>query len=245
VFANFLFPGFISLALVIICAVHCIRGHKEYWWLIIIFLLGDIGCIIYIVCELYPDLKRGRGRKSPLGKLKSNKRRICELEDELSHVNTVEKRAELAHAYMTAKMYDDAIAAYKDCLVGNHTDDAYLLFGLAKTYFEAGQYDATEESLQAIDKTESKDKKDERDLLRARGFAAAGRHDDARQQYEKTMMTFSGAEAKCRYAMFLRDNGDKERAVELFGEIVSTARRGTTFYRDNNREWIKIAKKNT
>jgi hypothetical protein len=53
---------------------------------------------------------------------------------------------------------------------------------------------------------------------------------------------YPGEEARCRFALLLKDLGQTERAQALFQEIVKSVRGAPGYYRSRQREWYRIAR---
>jgi hypothetical protein len=64
----------------------------------------------------------------------------------------------------------------------------------------------------------------------------------ALEEYEAASAYYAGAEAKCRFATLLAQEGQVERALELFQDIVESAELAPRHYRRAQHEWIAIAK---
>lgn len=245
--ASMYFPGAYSIPAVadlifkIICALHVVRtGRNTSWiWLIIIFPFG--GPLIYFISEMWPDLRAGRGSiKFTLPK--SPEKLITELKEELEYSNTVENRMKLARAYVAAKQFDEAVETLSSCLRGAFKDDPLLLFELAETYFEAGQFQLALDLLARLDAVKSKHALAERVILRARAYEGLGQVGLAKEHYEHALVTSTGEEARVRYALLLEKAGDVEAADKLFQETVNHGKRGGGAYRRFNRAWIKTAR---
>ena len=79
-------------------------------------------------------------------------------------------------------------------------------------------------------------------LLLARCREALGNDDGAEQLYNQVVKTFSGEEARSRYAMFLKRKGRIGEADALFDDTLKNARLSPKYYRRTQKQWIALAR---
>src|SRR6267142_4896878 len=110
-----MFPGipgywyYISIALQIICVLHCIRSGTQQKWIWLIVFVPYIGSIAYFFSEILPKRHMG-DLQSGLGSLfVSPTARIRRLELNLQFANTFNNRVLLANAYLFAGRTEEAI----------------------------------------------------------------------------------------------------------------------------------------
>lgn len=63
----------------------------------------------------------------------------------------------------------------------------------------------------------------------------------ATRKYELLKSSYTGEEARCRYALLQKKTGSDAQAAQLFEEILLNARRAPRYYRREQSEWIGIA----
>lgn len=240
------FGSILTLILTIGCLVHLIRNGRAFWWIFIFIFFPGIGAIVYFIVEILPDL-RGRdfqrGVADVKDRLMTPDARIHALEKELQVADTVEKRTELAEAYGQAERWADALDTYRGCVEGPLGDDPFLLFGFARAAFHAGNLDEALQALHRIDQGGSRDKLEERRLLRARIFWSQGDTDSALEQFEAVADTFPGEEGRFRYAELLSSLGRGDDAVVIWKDMVETMNQHSPLYRKQNRHWFQEARK--
>ena len=78
----------------------------------------------------------------------------------------------------------------------------------------------------------------------ARALALQGRNDEAVRQYEIVVPRYPGEEARCRFALLLRQLGQDQRARQLFQEILDSVKGAPGYYRRRQTEWVRIARQN-
>ncbi len=235
----------VIVALQVICAVHVIKARRAYWWLLIIFFLPVVGCLVYLVAEILPDLQRSSAVRrvgSDLVTVVDPGRSVRKLEEELEIADTVNNRRALARGYLQAGRHGEAVELYRSCLKGIFSDDVGLALELAYALFLSGAYEQAKEKLDELAEANLGIHADERHLLYARTLEQLGHVDAALEQYEAIVRRSSGEETRCRYALLLESAGQTKKAREMFNEIVKRARRSPRYYRRAQKTWIQIAK---
>jgi hypothetical protein len=233
------------IVLQVVCLVHAFKTGRAYWWLWVILLLPGLGCLVYFLAEVLPDLHRHSAVRrvgSDLVKIVDPGRSLRKLEEELEVADTVTNRQALARGYLKAGRHDEAVELYRSCLKGIFEDDLALSLELAYALHLSGAYEEAKTRLEQLDDKNLGIRRPERDLLYARTLEQMGDPDAALGQYESIVARSSGEETRCRYALLLEKTGRSERARELFGEIVKRARRSPRYYRRAQKKWIKIAR---
>ena len=80
-------------------------------------------------------------------------------------------------------------------------------------------------------------------LLLARALEARGDTHAAEGVYGDAIKSFSGEEARYRYAAMLKALGQGDRAQALLRELLGNAERSPRFYQDAQSDWIRAAKR--
>jgi hypothetical protein len=243
-----MYPIFTLAVIVqIICAVHVLKTGRPFWWLLIILFGNVLGCIIYGLVEVLPEMRRDPSMKkfgSEIVMAVDPSRNIRRLEEELSISDTVKNRQLLAEAYVAAGRYEDAVRMYQSCLKGIYADDPPFVLGLAFAQFLNQAYPEAKETIDGLAQVDAKFRPLERRLLLARTLEAMNETDAALEEYEPLAKQYPGEEAKCRYALLLKKTGQTDLAREVFERILLNAKRSPRYYRKIQRHWINVAKQN-
>jgi len=64
----------------------------------------------------------------------------------------------------------------------------------------------------------------------------------ALHEYEAVVQGFPGEEARARYALLLKQNGQTAQARKLFQEILTRSDALPRYYQRDQREWIQLAR---
>ena len=50
--------GALAVVVQIVCLVHVFKTGRPYWWFWVILLGSVVGCTVYFIVEILPDLRR-------------------------------------------------------------------------------------------------------------------------------------------------------------------------------------------
>lgn len=232
--------GIVGLAIQVFFAVHAVKNGKDRYWIYIIVFLPGIGSLIYFLTEYLPDLQSDLKKQG----VKKKRMKIGYLKDQVELVPSVKNRKLLAEAYLNKGYFDKALALYNDCLEGIHENDPAILEGICLAHLLKGDLKKARDNLIGLKNTREQDLVgDEFDLLLARIYEELGETDRALKEYSGLVDLFSGEEARCRYALLLKKTGEISKADRYFKEILKNARLSPGFYRNAQKKWIQIAKR--
>ncbi|HYH78234.1 MAG TPA: tetratricopeptide repeat protein [Longimicrobium sp.] len=238
-------PSLLILAIQVFFAVHCIRRGKPAWLIVILFF-PLVGSLVYLLVEYLPEMRardsigvtaqRVKERINPAAE-------IQRLEDQVALSNSLNNRLALARGYQRVGRADDAIALYRASLTGLYADDPLVLTELAAALHAAGDLAEAREAFDRV-RANASILRDDQLLLSARIYEDAGDLESAAREYQGLLARpVVGEEARCRYALVLKQLGRTAEANALFDEIVRHARLSPGHYRKAQKPWIDIARK--
>jgi hypothetical protein len=236
----------LPIALTIFCVIHIIRTGADRIWVYVVVLLPGLGSIAYLLAEVLPSMIGGqRARRLASGAVRSIDpgRDLRRRAADLDLVDSAENRRLLAEEHLRLGQYPQAVDLYESALTGIHTDDASLLLGLARAADAAGDH---VKALAALDRLRAANpdfQSGEAHLIYARSLEGLGRDGEALEELAALVGYATGEEARCRYAMLLRKHGREAEARRVFEEIMVRAKRANRRYRNAEREWIDIARR--
>jgi hypothetical protein len=236
----------IAVALQVACGLHVVRTGRPYYWLWIIIAAPFLGCLIYTIAEMGPDLMRSREGRALQSKAKDiidPDRRLRALMDELDTVDTAQNKLAVAEEYLRRGEPRKALPLLESAATGLYKNDPMMLLALAQAQFGCAMFTAVTQTLDDLKAANPRFESADGHLLYARALEERGRMEEAWREYEAVVNYFPGAEARVRFAQFLRKQGDEERARRLFQDVVrSFEKAGKAFIRDQ-KEWYDIAKR--
>ncbi len=227
-------------------AVHVVRTGRDRYWLWIIIFFPGIGSLIYFIAEYIPDLQRNykvQKFSSNVAHTLNPTKRLRYLEDQVELAPSVKNKKLLAEEYVNLGMFDKAISLFRDCMEGMYENDISMIEGLCCAYYFKRDLSNAKKYLRKLMDLRPEKKGDEFELLYAKTLEESGDTDESLKSYSQIVRSFSGEEARCRYALLLKQVGRVEEADDLFGTIVKNARLSPKFYVKAQKQWINIAKK--
>ena len=233
------------LVIQIAFAIHVVRTGRDTIWIYIILFVPALGCIVYFVTQVLPELgQSGTARKAGNSLIKAidPQRELRRRKEELEISDTLNNRLQLADECMDAKLIEDAISLYTSCLKGLHDNDPNIMQKLAYANFIHGNSAVTKEILEKLITLNPDYKSTDGHLLYARALENLDLLDNAAKEYEVLSRSFPGEEARVRYGLLLQKMGRSEQAKALFNEILIRGKRSPKYYQKKEKEWIQIAR---
>jgi hypothetical protein len=226
------------------CAVHCVKTGRQWYWVWIIVLFSVIGALAYFLVEIAPSL----GGSSAVRSANRAVTNIIDPDRELrarganfAISNNVDSTCKYADQLIQKGKYEEAINIYKDARKGLFQYDPLLLKGLARVYFTTRQFGECSAVLVELMQHNPDHRNGDNRLLYAMALEEDGRLAEAQREYEAIIDSYPGPEAKCRYAQLLQKQGANEQALALFRDINLVATNAPKHYQRLHKEWIVVA----
>ncbi len=229
----------------VLFAVHAVRTGRDRYWIFIIIFFPGVGCLIYFFTEYLPDLQQGRRMrefKTGISRTLNPGKQLRLLEEQVELTPSVKNKKILAEAYVNQGRFDEAISMFKSCQDGAHKNDLAILEGLSCAYFFKGDFREAEGYLEKVLNHGETINPDPFRLLLARCRETLDNDESAEQLYRQVVKTFSGEEARIRYALFLKRKARIGEADALFEDTLKNARLSPKYYRRTQKQWIAIAR---
>ena len=194
---------------------HVVSTGRNRIWILAIALLPAAGSLAYVVVEILPELfgsRTARRTKAGIGRMIDPNRDLRQAATEVEISGNVDARRRLAEELYQRGQYQEAIAAFQAGLKGIFEHDPTLLLGLAQAQFAIGDFAATRTSLETLIQHNPEFKSADGHLLYARTLEALDAGDAAEHEYEAVARGYPGAEARLRYALFLKRRGKADEA---------------------------------
>ncbi|HXB06076.1 MAG TPA: PLDc N-terminal domain-containing protein [Puia sp.] len=242
-----MFPGipgyiyYISIALQVICVLHCIRSGTQQRWIWLIVFVPYIGSIAYFFSEILPKRNMGAWQAGLGSLLVSPAARIRRLEQNLQFANTFNNRVMLANAYMLSGRTEEAIELYSTSLTGAFTENEYVINRLIGAYFQTERYPELIELARKIYHTPAF-ARSHAHLFYARALDITGDKEGAESEFRKMKGRFADFEARYQYGLFLQRAGRDSEAQNIWEDIIKEGPHLSSRERRANYLWIQKSK---
>ncbi len=238
----------LSLLLQIGCAIHAVRTGRPTYWVFILLAGSFVAIAVYLFAEVLPGLRNSRTAQQAIRGAHDRidpERRKRQAARQLDVADTIENRRKLAEESLRSGDYQQAVELYRSGLKGLYTTDPSLMLGLARSQFALNQPAEARRTLDELIAANPDFRSSEGHLLYARCVEAAGDTAAALHEYATVAQSFTGEEARVRYALLLKREGQTAKAAEVFKEVLKRSRVSPKYYQREQREWIEIASRET
>lgn len=236
----------LSFALQIACCVHVVRTGRPLYWVFILLVFSFIAVIIYFIAEILPDLCHHPSARRTVRNMRNridpdrDRRDAARL---LKASDTPENRRRLAEESLRSGDYAQAPELFEHALKGLYATDPDLMLGLAKAQFGAGEAAKARATLDALIAANPGFRSSEGHLLYARAVEDCGDVAAALHEYETVAQGYPGEEARVRYALLLRRDGQRARARAVLQEVLDRSDAAPKYYQREQRDWIEAARR--
>jgi len=239
-------PYGLLLLLQIGFAIHAYRTGRMNPWLWIIVFVPAIGCLLYFILEIIPELTGGstaRRVKRDLVATVDPGRDYRSLAREVEIAPTVHNRLRLAEECVRLGRYEEARTLYDACATGLHAADPAVLGGLARARLATGDWAGAREALDVLRSENPNWRPADVALLYARALEGMGQEQEALAALRALAGTYPGEEARCRYADLLVRTGHADTARAEYREIVRRVDLQGRAYRKAQQPWYDAARR--
>lgn len=235
----------LSVLIQIALVIHVVKTGRNTTWIWIVVMLPLAGSVAYLILEVLADIFRTRVARQTGSKVKSivnPNKDINDAAKQFSRSDTVENSMRLAEECYNKGLYSDAKELFSKCLHGPLFDDPHLIFGLAKSDFELGNFSEVESALDKLIELNPDYKNPEAHLLYARALEKLDKVAAALHEYEVLHGYFAGPAASFYFARFLKNQNQQEKSQLIFQQILNIAKESGSHYNSIHNEFIKGAK---
>lgn len=233
------------IACQVFCGLHVVRSGQERYWIYLIIALPGLGCLIYALGIMLPDLLRSRRGRRAVNQLHDRldpERHLRALRNDLEVSDTRETRVLLADELLRLAQAEEAASHYRAALRGIHAHAPDILLGLARAQFAQGDGAACRLTLEQLREHNPQFRSAAGHLLYAQALAQQGEVLKAEEEYRALLGYFAGPEAPLHYALLLKQQGRSREARELLEQIDSYARRAPRHYRNLHQACLNQAR---
>ena len=223
------------IACQIICGLHVVRSGQERNWLYLIIALPGLGCLIYFLGIMLPDLLGSRSGRRAVNRLHDRldpQRHLRALRDALELSDTRETRVQLADELLRLAQPAEAADHYRAALRGVHSHAPDIMLGLARAQFALDDAAGCRDTLDQLIQHNPQYRSSVGLLLSARAHTRLDELAKAEEEYHALLGHFAGPEARYHYAQLLRQAGRERDARAQLEQIEQYARRAPKHYRN-------------
>ena len=239
-------PLFILTVVVqILFALHAHRTGRDRW-IFLILIFPVMGCLIYFLAEVAPEVWHGRMGREAKKKVKlalDPEKALREAKYAFETTPTVANRIQLAQLLTARGDHDGVIALLEPALTNHFADDILLLEGLAFAYYDKGDYARSLGFIQKIFDRPESEPQNYIKLLRARAHIANGDLLTARGELNHLVNFFTGEEARITLAQLHERMGAKDEARKIYEDIVTRSKHAPAYYIKQESQWINAAER--
>jgi len=219
-----------------IAITHFIRRRPDTYWLVIIFMGGAIGALIYIAVEVIPDARLLHGAYQVFPRRK----RIKALEAAVFDNPSVGNYEELGDLLLDDGQFGRARECFDKVVARSDAIDP--LYRRALCALALNDFAAAEADLAAVTARDPKYDYQRAAGLRAHVLAKLGRRDDANALFEEVTATSTLTETEYNYAAFLAEQGRKDEAREWADRVLRKKATMPDYIRRRERPWFRRAR---
>jgi hypothetical protein len=221
---------FIGLSLIVqlLCAVHCVRNHRNSMWLMVIIFLSLPGCLAYAVFEIFPHMgarREVRAVKAAAVKRLDPDRALRRAREALDVADTAANRIALGDALAEAGAWREAADHYRRAVAKTPGEDRAGRLRLGRALLESGDAAGAKRELSDLPQSASQAENDRAALLLARAHDDLGEAEPALVLYADLARRMAGGEALCRQAALLIREGRTPEAQAALEEVDARVKR--------------------
>ncbi|HLP09008.1 MAG TPA: hypothetical protein VK178_12650 [Opitutaceae bacterium] len=239
----FLLAAPFSLILQIALCVHVYKTGRPYWWIWIIFMGSLLGCVVYALVELLPDVKRNSPRLVRTSWLVPRSIRLRRAREVVEESPTVENKLALAALLSDLDRAAEAEAVAVECPSGVFKRDPEVIAEVAWYELAVGKLAESETLLDQADAKHNRVAKARLDLLRARVLLGKNDLAGAHALLVSLVPIVLGEEPRYHLGRCLAAMGRHAEARELFTDITRKYRKGGAIWRRAEKNWFKLARR--
>ncbi len=224
----------------VFCAYHVISTGRDKYWIGLIIMVPGLGCLIYLVTQILPDIGKNRTAgtgKNTLLKAIDPMHEYREAMHAFDLVESTENRLRLADALYELEKYNEAEPYLVQSLVGAHKSDPHILMRLASVRLHQSDTQSALALLDQLQKDNPGFHSQDAHMLYSKALEQDGQTGEALKSFSALTDYATGEEARVRYADLLVGTGYPEDARVVYEEVIKRVDRGTKFYHDAQQNW--------
>ena len=223
------------------CIYHMYKNNNAYYWVFLIIFLPVVGCIIYLITQVY-NKRDAEKITSEITNIIHPTKKTKDLEKHLEFADTYLNRINLADAYLELKDYNNALPHYLEALADSTQSDFYVASKLVEVYYLAEDYNKVVFYAEKI-KTHPDFKKSKTQFIYGLAEEKLGNFELAETHLKQIDIRYSFYEERLILAKFLLSREKKEEAKAILIAIENEAQNMTKTNKRYYRQTIQEVEK--
>ncbi|MEC3907144.1 tetratricopeptide repeat protein [Tamlana sp. 2201CG12-4] len=208
---------YLIIALQGYCIYHLYTHRNAYYWWFLIICLPPIGCIIYLITQVY-NKRDAEKVTNEITHIINPGKKIRDLEKQLQFAETYQNQLNLADAYLEIGDYNNAISQYLEVLKDDSQNNFYAITQLIEAYYNIKDFDHVIMYAEKV-KTQSEFNKSRTQFLYGLALEHVGQIDEAEVNLRQIDIRYSFYKERLMLARFLLKIGKEEEAIEILNDI--------------------------
>ena len=227
---------YLIIALQVFCLYHLYKNRNSYYWAFLIFFIPVIGCIIYLITQVY-NKRDAEKITSEITHIINPTKKVKDFEKRLEFSESYQNRINLADAYLEIKDYNNAIPHYLEALEDVSQNDFDAIKQLIESYFSIEDFEKVILYVEKV-KDRSEFKKSRAQFLYGLALEKVGKFEEAEENLKRIDIRYSFYDERLIYAKFLLSREKKDQAKEVLEEVYTESQHMTKPNRRIYRETI-------
>ncbi|WP_299890008.1 hypothetical protein [uncultured Lacinutrix sp.] len=223
------------------CIYHLIKNRNDYYWIFLIIFLPIIGCLIYLITQVFNKRDANKIQESITNILVPTKR-VKDLQKQLEFSDTYQNKVNLADAYFDMKDYNNAIKYYEEASKDDSQNNYFITSQLVIAYYKSENF-AQSIALAKTIQLHAEFKKSKAQFTYGLALEKTGRLDEAEAQLKNIDQRYDNYEERLILAKFLLGRDKKENAIELLKDISEESKHMTKPNRQKYRATVAEVEK--
>ncbi len=208
---------YLIIALQVYCLYHLYNNRNSYYWWFIIIFIPPIGCVIYLITQVY-NKRDAEKITTEITQIINPTKKIKNLEKQLQFSESYQNRINLADAYLEIKDYNNAIPHYLEALEDGSQSNFYVIKQLIEAYFNIEDCDTVIVYAEKI-KKHSEFKKSRVQFLYGLALERVGKLDEAEANLKQIDIRYSFYDERLIFSKFLISRKKEAEAKAILEEI--------------------------
>jgi len=217
------------------------KKGNSFYWVFLIFFVPVIGCIIYLVTQVY-NKRDAEKITNELTHIINPTKKIKDLEKQLEFSSSYQNRVNLADAYLANKDYSSALPHYLKTLEEGFENDFYVNSKLVETYFLAEDYNKAISHAEKI-KNKLEYKQSKTQFICGLAHEKLGDFEVAEHNLRQIDVRYSFYNERLVLAEFLMNRNKKQDAKAILEDIINESKHMTRTNQKLYRSTVNQAKK--